>query len=91
MKLFIIFKTHIFFIFNNMIFEIQTVQMNHQTSSLSGSFINTFVGVLLYLYFGSNTVCSEVFYLIFIAHFILVSYFVSLSVFLFIQLCTVNI
>ena len=49
------------------------------------------VGVLLCLYFGSNTVCFEVLHLSFIAQFILVNYFVCLLVFLFIQLCTVNI
>ena len=49
------------------------------------------VGVLLCLYFGSNTVCSEVLHHSFIAHIIIVSYFVCLLVFLFIQLCVVNI
>ena len=59
-----------------MVFEIQGVQMNlDQASSLSESIeIYFLVDVLLCLYFGSNTVCSEVLHLSFIGYFIAINF-----------------
>ena len=74
-----------------MIFETQAVQMNLASVKVVKVSVILFVGVLLCLYFGNNTVCSEVLHLIFIGHLMLVSYFVCLLVFLLIQLFTVNI